>query len=186
DGSARDPEWDYGVIREELSAHDPALLAKPAIVAFNKLDLAAAAEAWPAFRAARLRDGIAVVAIAAAEGLGISDLVGALAERLPGEAELAAPPEPAGVVVHRIEPADEAVAISRDADGAYRVRSRRVERLADRIDFSIEESVARFQRDLERLGVEAELRRAGVRDGDLVRIGDHELEWASAPWEAAR
>ena len=186
DGSARDPEWDYGVIREELSAHDPALLEKPAIVAFNKLDLPAAAEAWPAFRTARLRDGIAVVAIAAAEGLGIADLVGALAERLPGEAELAAPPEPAGVVVHRIEPADEAVAISRDADGAYRVRSRRVERLADRIDFSIEESVARFQRDLERLGVEAELREAGIRDGDLVRIGDHELEWAPAPWETAR
>src|SRR5207248_7369710 len=50
DGSSRDPEWDYGVIREELEAHDPALLEKPTIVAFNKLDMPAAAAVWPAFR----------------------------------------------------------------------------------------------------------------------------------------
>jgi GTP-binding protein len=186
DGSGRDPESDFGVVRDELAAHDPALLAKPTIVAFNKLDLAAAAAAWPAFRDARGRDGLAAVGIAAAEGLGIAALVDGLAALLPSAEELEAPREPAGVVVHRLEPEDEAVTISREPDGGYRVRGRRVERLADRIDFSIEESVARFQHELERLGVEAELRRAGVGDGDVVRIGDHELEWVSSPWEAAR
>ena len=35
------------------AAHDPALLEKPMLVAFNKIDLPAAAEAWPAFRRAR-------------------------------------------------------------------------------------------------------------------------------------
>jgi len=186
DGAARDPEWDYRVIRDELAAHDPALLRKPCLVAFNKLDLAAATDAWPAFQAARTREGLPVVAVAAASGLAIPGLVAALAGLLPGAAELEAPPEPAGVVVHRIEPADEPVTVTREPDGAYRVQGRRVERLADRIDFSIDESVGRFQRDLERLGVEAELRRAGVEDGDLVRIGSHELEWASSPWESAR
>src|ERR671914_2400751 len=53
DLSARDPDWDYDVIREELRAHDPALLEKPALVAFNKLDLPSAQEAWPAFARAR-------------------------------------------------------------------------------------------------------------------------------------
>ena len=66
DGAERDPEWDYDVIRTELEAHDPALLDKPMLVAFNKLDLAAAAVAWPTFRAARERDLLPVVAIAAA------------------------------------------------------------------------------------------------------------------------
>ena len=42
-GPARDPEWDHGVIREELGAHDPALLEKPMLVVFNKMDLPAAA-----------------------------------------------------------------------------------------------------------------------------------------------
>ncbi len=29
DGASRDPDWDYGVIREELRLHDEALLDKP-------------------------------------------------------------------------------------------------------------------------------------------------------------
>jgi GTPase len=186
DGAARDPEWDWRVIRDELEAHDRALLEKPMLVVFNKLDLEPARQAWPAFRAARQRDGLRVVALAAATGEGLDRLVRALGELLPDADELAAPPEPAGVVVHRIEPEDDAVRVTREPDGAYRVHARRLERLADRIDFSNEESVGRFQHDLERLGADAELRRAGVADGDLVRIGDHELEWAASPWEAAR
>jgi GTP-binding protein len=185
DGAARDPEWDYRVIRDELAAHDPALLAKPGLVCFNKLDLAAAAAAWPAFRSARARDGLRAVAVAAATGEALPSLVAALGMLLPDAATMATPPEPTGVVVHRIEPVDEPVTVTREPDGAYRVRGRRVERLVGRVDFSIEESVGRLQRELERLGVEAELRRAGVTDGDLVRIGDHELEWASSSWESA-
>ena len=68
DGSSRDAEWDYDVIREELRAHDPALLEKPMLVAFNKVDLPAAAEAWPAFRRARTAEGIDALAISAAPG----------------------------------------------------------------------------------------------------------------------
>src|SRR5499427_6609015 len=47
DGASRDPAWDFDVIREELRAHDPALLEKPILVVFNKIDLPAAHDAWP-------------------------------------------------------------------------------------------------------------------------------------------
>ena len=53
DGASRDPEWDLEVIREELRAHDPALLDKPMLVAFNKLDRPEALGAWPAFERKR-------------------------------------------------------------------------------------------------------------------------------------
>ena len=186
DGAARDPEWDWRVIRDELGAHDPGLLEKPTLAVFNKLDLEAAREAWPAFRDARRREGVKAAAVAAATGEDVDRFIRALGELLPDAATLDAAPEPSGIVVHRILPEDDGVTVSREPDGAYRVHSRRLERLADRIDFANEESVQRFQRDLERFGADAELRRLGVEDGDLVRIGDHELEWASAPWEAAR
>jgi GTP-binding protein len=90
------------------------------------------------------------------------------------------------VVVHRIKPDDPTIEVLKEPDGAYRVRHRGIERLAERIDFSIEESAERFQRDLLRLGVDAALRSAGVQDGDTVRIGRQELEWATEPWGAAR
>src|SRR3954471_21217924 len=139
DGASRDPAWDYGVIRDELEAHDPALLEKPMLVVFNKLDLPSAADAWPAFLAARRREGLEPVGIAAATGQGIEELRVALGALLPDADAFSAPPEPAGVVVHRIEPEGPEIEIVRDPDGAFRVRNRGVERLADRIDFTIEE-----------------------------------------------
>src|SRR5262245_51279230 len=116
DGSARDAEWDYDVIREELRAHDPALLEKPMLVAFNKIDLPAAAEAWPACHQARTGEGVAVVAISAAAGEGLDDFRARLAELLPDAADLSEPPEPAGVVVHRIDTMGDGFAIEHDAD----------------------------------------------------------------------
>jgi GTP-binding protein len=183
DGSSRDPEWDYEVIREELQAHDPALLAKPMLVAFNKLDLRASQEAWPGFQRARAAEGIDVVAISAEHGDGVAGFRTRIAALLPSAAELAEPPEPAGVVVHRIEAMTDGFRIEHDADGVLRVHGRRIERSAAQTNFDVEESAERFQRELARQGIDRELRRAGVGAGDLVRIGHVELEWEAQPWE---
>ena len=170
-------------IREELNTHDPGLLEKPFLIAFNKLDLPAAREAWPAFRAAREAAGLAIVGIAASDGEGLDELRTRLAEMLPTLQELAEPPDPSGVVIHTIDAMRDGFSVERDADGAYRVRGKRIERVASQTNFDVEESAERFQRDLRRLGVDAELRRAGVLAGDLVRIGGTELEWEYDAWE---
>jgi GTPase len=183
DGSSRDPEWDHSVIRDELEAHDPALLGRPILVLFNKIDLPAAREAWPAFRAARAGEELPVVAASAATGEGIPDVRAALGQLLPDADTLAAPPEPAGVVVHRLESEDDGFRVVPEADG-FRVTGRRIERIAAQTDFENDESAGRFQRDLARLGIDAELRRRGVAAGDTVRIGRVELEWEPEAWEA--
>ena len=182
DGADRDPEWNHDVIRDELEAHDPKLLEKPMVIVFNKLDLSAAAKTWPAFRKARQRADQDVIAVSATTGEGVPELRARLASILPPADELDAPPEPAGVVVHRIEAMGDGFVIDRE-EGAFRVRGRRIERIAAQTNFEVEESAERFQRDLARLGIEAELRRAGVVPGDLVRIGAAELEWEAQPWE---
>ena len=185
DGSSKDPEWDHDVIREELLAHDPALLDKPMLVALNKVDLRAAADAWPAFAAARRAEGRDAIAIAAATGEGLDTFRTRVADLLPSAEELKAPPEPAGVVVHHIDSMVDGFVVERDRDGAFRVRGKRIERIAAQTNFDVDESAERFQRDLERMGIDAELRRAGVTPGDLVRIGASELEWEPTPWEDA-
>jgi GTP-binding protein len=176
DGSARDPRWDHDVIREELRAHDEALLAKPILVVFNKLDLPGVAEAWPPFRAAMREAGIPVIAISAERGDGLGELRTAVGALLPGADELAEPPQPAGVVVHHLEAAGDGFTLARE-DGAYRVRGKRIERIVVQTNFDNEESAERFQRELVRLGIDGALRKAGVRPGDSVRIAGHELEW---------
>ncbi len=183
DGAGRDPAWDYDVIREELRLHDPALLGKPMLVAFNKIDLPAATETWPTFRAAREAEGVDVIAIAAATGEGLDPFRARVAALLPSFEELAEPPEPAGVVVHQIDAMADGFAIERDEDGAFRVRGKRIERIAAQTNFDVEESAERFQRSLARFGIDTELRRAGVGTGDVVRFGATELEWEPQPWE---
>ena len=183
DGAGRDPGWDHDVIRDELRAHDPALLEKPILVVFNKLDQPAAVEAWPAFRKALEKSDEQVLAISATDGLGIDELRGRLAELLPGADELDAPREPSGVVVHRIEGMSDGFSVERIDDGIFVVRGKRIERIAAQTNFDVEESAERFQRDLAKYGIDDELRRAGVTPGDLVRIGATELEWEAQPWE---
>jgi len=183
DGSGRDPAWDHDVIRDELRAHDPALLEKPILTVFNKLDQPAAIEAWPAFRAARRKAGEDVVAISAVDGTGLDDLRARIADLLPSADEMGAPPDPAGVVVHRIEAMGDGFSVEVEEDGGFRVRGKRIERVAAQTNFDVEESAERFQRDLGRLGIDDELRRQGIRPGDPVRIGAVELEWEAQPWE---
>lgn len=183
DMAGRDPEADFGVIREELRLHDPRLIEKPTLVVANKLDLADAEPRLAAFRRARKREGLEFVAVSARERLGLDGLLRALALLLPDRAALAEPGEPAGVVVHRFDATVTGFAVQREADG-FRVRGQRVERLAAQTDFENEESADRFQRNLERMGVERELVWAGVDVGDTVRIGAVELEWDGQSWGA--
>ena len=185
DGASRDPEWDHGVIREELRLHDPALPEKPLVVAFNKIDLPAARDAWPAFAAARRGEGLACLATSAETGDGLAALRDLLADLLPDAAGLAAEPEPSGVVVHRLDAAGDGFTLEREGD-AFRVRGRRIERIAVQTNFDVEESADRFQRDLARLGIDDALRRAGVGPGDTVRIGRVEFEWGAEAWAEER
>ena len=64
------------------------------------------------------------------------------------------------------------------------VEGRRIERLVAQTDFENDESAGRFQRELARMGVVDELKKAGVESGDIVRIGEFELEWGgeSGAW----
>jgi len=150
-------------------------------VVANKLDLPGSLERLRAFRAECGREGLEVCAVSARDGTGVPDLIRAIAALLPGPDELARPPEPAGMVVHRFDSARESFSVEREGD-TFRVRGRRIERLVAQTDFANEESLERFQRDLERMGISRELRRAGAEPGDTVLVGDRELEWAEEGW----
>ena len=184
DGSSRDPEWDHEVIREELRAHDPALLEKPMLIAFNKLDLPggrgrlAGLPPGPRGRGADGRRPLRV------------DRRGH--RRVPRPSSPTCSPTPSSSPSRPNPPGSSSTASrrwatasssSRSRPASIRVRGTRIERIAAQTNFDVEESAERFQRDLARLGIDAELRRAGIEAGDLVRIGATELEWEPDAWE---
>jgi GTP-binding protein len=174
DGAAPDPLADFSQVNSELALFDPALAEKPQIVALNKMDLPEAQAAWPNLEKAFRERGYPVFAISALARQGLEPLLWAAynaAQSAPSEAL------PEVMPVYRLEEDPQAFELERESDGSWRVRSKALERAAAMTYWENDEAVRRFQRLLEKLGVDQALRRAGVKPGDTVHIGEYELEW---------
>lgn len=176
DGAAPDPAGDWRAVADELRRHDPALLRRPMPMAVTKHDLPQVRERWPDLRSQLQADGHRPLAVSARDGTGLDELRSALDTSLQAAMQHAQGERPAPVRVHRFDPLDTGWQVVAEED-ALRVRGRRIEAAAARIDFDNEESRDRFQRTLERMGIDEELRRRGAGPGTLVRIGGVELEW---------
>jgi GTP-binding protein len=173
DGAADDPLRHFDQINQELRLFNPALADRPQIVVLNKMDLPDARDRWPQVEAAMQARKLPAYAISAVTGEGVRELMGRAGQIL---SRLPRPePEADEIPVFRLEDKPE-FTIKREGDG-WRVRGERVERLVDQTMWEYHDAVQRAQRLLETMGVFDALRQAGVQPGDIVRIGDMELEW---------
>jgi GTP-binding protein len=86
------------------------------------------------------------------------------------------PEEAEAVAVYRVESDPRAFQVKK-TDKGWQVIGEAIERAAAMTYWEYDQSVRRFQRILETLGVEEALRKSGVQEGDTVMIGEYELEW---------
>ena len=61
-------------------------------------------------------------------------------------------------------------------DDVYVIHSDKIEKLFKMTKFT-DEGVRRFSNKLRRMGVDEELRKLGIQEGDLVRIDNYEFEY---------
>src|SRR5215212_6555684 len=86
--------------------------------------------------------------------------------------------ESEGMTKHRVfRPTFRGLRVEEVGEGVYEVSGGNVERLALRTDWDSTEGVANFQRELEKKGVVAALKKAGAEPGDEIRIGEVEFEY---------
>jgi GTP-binding protein len=76
------PANDFRVVRGELEAFDPELPGRPSIVALNKMDLVAKADAKAIVREVETATGLNVIAISAEKHTGLDPLVASIAAQL--------------------------------------------------------------------------------------------------------
>jgi GTP-binding protein len=176
DGAATDPLGSYEAINQELAAFSGALAAKPQIVVLSKMDLPEVREMWPLIEETLAERGVSAYAISAATGEGVPALLNTIAAQL-AEIPSEIPRQEVDVVP---EVDDKAFAISVSSRG-WHVRGVAIERAATMTNWDQQESLARFQRILQAMGITMALREAGVAMGDTVFIGDTELQWG---WES--
>jgi len=175
DGLSEDPLADYAQINAELALFDEDLGNKPQIVAFNKADLPFVKDLWPEYEQQFKNHGIpAPMLISAVSGENVRKLLYEAARLL---AETPEPPPVAEMPVYRHESDPDEFEITREDDGGYRVSGAAIERAAAMTYWEYDQSIRRFQRILEALGIDQALRDAGVSAGDAVYIGDYALEW---------
>jgi GTP-binding protein len=67
--------------------------------------------------------------------------------------------------------------VGRGDDGAWEITDRRVARVANLNDLTNPDALDYLQDRLKKMGVDRALTRAGVRDGEIVRIGRLEFEY---------
>ncbi|HLR08321.1 MAG TPA: GTPase ObgE [Bacillota bacterium] len=173
----RDPYDDFLKIHQELKAYDPRLVERPQIIAANKMDMPGAEERLHRFNE-QLREKYPVYQISALTKTGIQELLYAIADKLDKIPK--AEPETARAkrtVVYRHEKETPPFEISRDSDGAFVLSGEKVEKLFKMTDFTRDQSVRRFARQLRGMGVDDELRKRGAKDGDTVRLLGFEFEF---------
>ena len=66
--------------------------------------------------------------------------------------------------------------IVKDKD-VYVIKGDAVEKLFRMTNFNTEEAYERFSNKLRRMGIDEELEKMGIQDGDTVKIFDFEFEW---------
>lgn len=177
----REPLEDFNALQRELRLYSEKLSQKPQVVVANKIDLPQGRENIDEIKKA-LPHGLQFFAVSAVTGEGIQDLLYFLADeldRLEKEEQEAVPEEiledkERKVYKHRNEPEELTVIFDGEA---YRVKGERIEKLVHMTDFQYEEAVERLQYIFHKIGLEERLKKEGIKEGDLVRIGPMEFNF---------
>ena len=174
DGLSTDPLADYAQINSEMALFDPHLAQKPQIVVLNKIDQPEVQERLKSLKAKFKKQKVELFSISAMARTNVRELLLKAAETLAETPALeeTEPPMP----VYRPTEDPRHFSISREP-GGWRVESKAIERAAEMTPWDQSGSVRRFQKLMERLGVDKALREAGAQEGDTVYIGEYELEY---------
>jgi GTP-binding protein len=174
DGLSPDPLADYAQINAELALFDPLLARKPQIVALNKADQPEVQARWGDLKKKFKQKKVDVRLVSALARTDVRSLLLEAAGRLAETPTLdeVAPALP----VYRPAEDPRLFTFQREPDG-WRIQSKAIERAAEMTPWDQPGSVRRFQKLMERLGVDKALRAAGARDGETVHIGEYELEY---------
>jgi GTPase len=170
------PREHLTALRFEIQNYDPSLLELPALIVLNKLDLLD--EELRGMLEAELLDfGLPVLCVSAQRGDGLSELRETLFAVLPAKTQRES------LVVRDVVSGPEPVRIVPSSD-FYEDGSRlwmvtggtfgaRIERFARHLEDAAEYLEKLFKRE----GLNAQLKRAGVKPGDTVKIGEFAFEF---------
>ncbi len=171
----RNPVEDFYAINAELKKYSEKLASRKQIIVANKIDSMQDESLYKELEKLAKKEGLEIYKISAATKQGVDELMDVVAKELKGlpKEELI---DYEDRKVYTLEEEKEGFEITREKD-MWVVDGPSVQRLMSRVNLEDNESMYYFQKNLDALGVNTALKKAGVREGDTVRVVDWELEW---------
>ncbi len=171
----RNPVEDFYTINEELKKYSEKLSTRKQIIVANKMDIMQDDKGLKELEALAKKENLELYKISGATGEGIPELLNRVSEvlkTLPKE-ELV---EAEDRVVYTLED-DKNDFTVRKEDDMFILEGKAINRLMGRINIDDNESMYYFQKNLKSLGIEDELKRQGIKEGDLVKVLNWTFEW---------
>lgn len=170
----RNPVDDFEKINSELKKYSKKLSERTQIIVANKSDIIQDEEKFEELSKLAQKQNIKIFKISAVTGEGISELikyVSDLLKTLPKEELL----EYEDKKIYKLENKDDYTI--RKEEGMFVIEGEPVERIMRRVNIDDNESLYYLQKNLDELGVHEKLKKMGIKEGDIVKIADYELEW---------
>jgi GTP-binding protein len=172
DGMAEDPIADYAQTNTELSLFDPDLANKIQILVLNKMDMPEVQAKSAALQSYFADLDIELHSLSGLTGENSRQILGLALTALEESTETAHEEVP----VYKPESDPREYHVEREDEG-WRLHGESIERAAAMTYWDLDQSVRRFQRILDRLGVNDLLKQEGIVAGETVFIGEYALEW---------
>ncbi len=172
--SGRNPVEDFYTINQELKEYSDKLAQRKQIIVATKIDSMQDNEYIKELEKIADDNKTKLFKISSVTGEGIEDLLKYISESLktlPKEEII----DNDDRVIYTLEE-EEPFEIERK-EGMFIVTGKPVERLMRRVNIGDNESLYYFHKELDKLGVNAKLKEMGIKEGDIVKISDYELEW---------
>ena len=171
----RNPVQDFYTINEELKNYSEKLSKRKQIIVANKIDIMQDETGYKELEALAKKEGLEIYKISGATGEGITKLLDRVVEvlkTLPKE-ELVEVEER---VLYTLEENENQFTVRKEND-EFIIEGKAINRLMGRINVDDNESMYYFQKSLKNLGIEDELKRQGIKEGDIVKVLNWTFEW---------
>ena len=171
----RNPVQDFHTINEELKKYSEKLSQRKQIIVANKIDIMQDDTGYKELEKLAKEQNIEIFKISGATGQGIKELLNRVSEvlkTLPKEEIV----DEEDRVVYTLNDDSNDFTVRKE-DGIFIIEGKAINRLMGRINIDDNESMYYFEKSLKQLGIEAELKKQGIKEGDTVKVLNWTFEW---------
>lgn len=172
----RNPVEDYYKVNEELKAYSKKLSKRTQIIVANKIDNMQDESLYNELEKVAKNNNKKIFKISGITGEGVEELmdyVSTQIKRLPKEELI---DNQVKEKIYTLEAKKEDFEISKEK-GRFIVKGKKVDSIMRKVNIEDYESLFYLHRKLDEIGLNKELKKQEIKEGDIVKIGEYEMEW---------